>query len=138
LAVAGYVDQHKRYPPAYLADKHGRPMHSWRLLILPYIEQNDLYKKYNFDEPWDGPANRKLASLMPRIYALHGEERAENTTTNYLAVVGPETIWQGSTGVPFDGVKDGSSNTILSSKTRVPTFIGWSLVISHSLRWTSR
>ena len=88
-------------------------MHSWRVLILPYLEQNDLYKEYNFDEPWDGPNNRKLASRMPRMYALHGEEHPGNTTTNYLAVVGPETIWQGSKGVAVDAVKDGASNTIL-------------------------
>jgi hypothetical protein len=113
LAVANYVHEHKQYPPAYLADKHGKPMHSWRVLILPYMEQNDLYREYKFNEPWDGPNNRKLASRMPRTYALHGEERPGNTTTNYLAVVGPETVWRASTGVAADAVKDGMSTTIL-------------------------
>jgi hypothetical protein len=112
LAVANYVDEHKHYPPAYVADQHGTPIHSWRVLILPYISQNDLYKEYSFNEPWDGPNNRKLASRMPSVYALHGELRPENTTTNYLAVVGPETIWQGSTGVSIQAVKS-SSHTIL-------------------------
>jgi Protein of unknown function (DUF1559) len=88
-------------------------MHSWRVLILPYIGQEDLYKEYRFDEPWDGPNNRKLASRMPRTFALHGEDRPGNTTTNYLAVVGPETIWQGPVGVPQEAIKDGLSNTIL-------------------------
>ena len=88
-------------------------MHSWRVLILPYIDQGDLYKEYHFDEPWDGPNNRKLASRMPAVYALHGEERPGNTTTNYLAVVGAETIWHGSKGVSRDAVKDATSTTIL-------------------------
>src|SRR5262245_46261269 len=88
-------------------------MHSWRVLLLPYIEQNDLYKEYRFDEPWNGPNNRKLASRMPPTYFLHGEERPGNTTTNYLAVVGAETVWQGATGVSMDAVKDGTSSTIL-------------------------
>jgi len=73
-------------------------MHSWRVLILPYIEQNELFKEYRFDEPWDGPNNRKLASRMPKVYALHGEERPDNVTTNYLAVVGPETFWRAGEG----------------------------------------
>ena len=88
-------------------------MHSWRVLILPFIDQNDLYKEYNFDEPWDGPNNRKLASRMPPVYALHGEEQPGNTTTNYLAVVGKETVWQGGTGVLREAIKDGTSHTIL-------------------------
>jgi hypothetical protein len=88
-------------------------MHSWRVLILPYIEQNELYKEYRFDEPWDGPNNRKLASRMPKVYALHGEERPDNVTTNYLAVVGPETIWRAGEGIRYDKVADGTGNTIL-------------------------
>jgi hypothetical protein len=113
LAVANYVDVHKYYPPAFLTDKQGKPAHSWRVLLLPYIEGNDVYMEYNFDEPWNGPNNSKLSSRMPRVYALHGEERPGNTTTNYLAVVGDETIWQGSRGVKVAAVKDGTSNTIL-------------------------
>ena len=88
-------------------------MHSWRILILPYIDQNELYKDYKFDEPWDGPNNRKLASRMPEIYAMRGEERPGNVTTNYLAVVGPETVWRANKGVRYDEVKDGVGNTIL-------------------------
>ena len=113
MAVAAYEDTHKHLPPAYLADKTGRPMHSWRILILPYLDQNELYKEYNFDESWDGPNNRSLASRMPPFYALHGETQPGNTTTNYLAVVGKETAWQGSTGVLREAIKDGTSNTIL-------------------------
>lgn len=88
-------------------------MHSWRILILPYIEQNELYKDYNFDEPWDGPNNRKLATRMPRLFALHGEDRPDNVVTNYLAVVGPETMWRGGEGIPYSDVYDGTGNTIL-------------------------
>ena len=88
-------------------------MHSWRVLILPYIDQRELHHQYDFNEPWDSPRNRKLAARMPRQFAIHGEERPGNTTTNYLAVVGPETIWSGSTGVPNAALKDGAGQTIL-------------------------
>ena len=55
LAFHNYHDAHKTFPPAYIPDKDGKPMHSWRVLILPYLEQQALYKRYNFDEPWDSP-----------------------------------------------------------------------------------
>jgi hypothetical protein len=113
LAVANYTASEKHFPPAYLADERGRPKHSWRILLLPWLEQGDLYREYNFEEPWDGPNNRKLAARMPRVYALHGDWQPGSTTTNYLAVVGPETVWRGSTGVQANAVKDGTSNTIL-------------------------
>lgn len=100
-------------PPAYIADKNGKPMHSWRILILPYIDQVELYNAYRFDEPWDGPNNRKLAGRMPAHFKLSAIERPGNTTTNYLAVVGPETVWRPNEGMKWADVTDGSSNTIL-------------------------
>ena len=93
-------------------------MHSWCILILPYLDQGELYKAYNFDKPWYGPNNRKLASRMPALFALYGDHHEGNTTTNYLAVVGPETIWQGATGVASDALKDGPSQTILIVENR--------------------
>jgi hypothetical protein len=86
-------------------------MHSWRILILPYIDQLPLFQAYDFKERWDGPKNQALASRMPRVYALSGEERPGNTTTNYLAIVGSETVWQG--GVAHESIKDGAGQTIL-------------------------
>src|SRR5438552_18335675 len=68
LALHNYREEFGCFPPAYVADRAGRPMHSWRVLILPFIDQADLYSKYNFDEPWDGPNNIKLLDEMPRLY----------------------------------------------------------------------
>ena len=61
MAVANYHETYGCFPPAYVADRDGKPMHSWRVLILPFLEQRELYNAYNFAEPWDGPNNRKLA-----------------------------------------------------------------------------
>lgn len=88
-------------------------MHSWRVLLLPYLEHQALYDEYDFAESWDGAKNRKLAARMPRIYAFHGDERPDNTTTNYLAVIGPETVWPGPSTVTERDVSDGSGTTIL-------------------------
>jgi hypothetical protein len=113
LAVANYHDAEGRYPPPYVAGPDGRPWHSWRVLILPYLEHPDLYNEYRFDEPWDGPNNRKLADRMPPVYAFHGPDRPGNTTTNYLAVVGRETVWHASQPVTSADVPDGLGATIL-------------------------
>ena len=113
MAVANYESAHGHFPPAYLADEAGTPRHSWRVLILPYIEEQKLYDAYRFDEPWDGPNNAKLAGRMPRVFALHGLGSPGGTTTNYLAVVGPETAWPGSTPAKREAITDDPASTIL-------------------------
>lgn len=113
MAVANYQDAKGHYPPAYVLGPDGRPWHSWRVLILPYIEQNDIYKAYDFNEPWDGPNNRKLADKMPRIFAFHGDHKPGNTITNYVAVVGPETMWPGNKSRLHSEIQDGLGATLL-------------------------
>jgi prepilin-type processing-associated H-X9-DG protein len=73
-------------------------MHSWRVLILPYMENKAIYKQYNFNEPWDGPNNKKLLASRPSIYACSSDDdsRAPGATcTNYVAVVGTNAAWSG-------------------------------------------
>lgn len=113
MAVANYESAHGVYPPAFVNGPDGRPWHSWRVLILPFIEEHVLYEAYTFDEPWDGPNNRTLASRMPRLYAFHGSDRPGNTVTNYLAVVGEETAWPGSRSASSDLVTDGPGQSIM-------------------------
>lgn len=113
MAVANYEATYSHVPPAFVLGPDGKPWHSWRVLILPYIEQDALFKRYRLDEPWNGPNNRLLAEQMPRTLAFSGAHRNGLTTTNYLAVVGAETMWPGATGRKFAEIKDGASNTIL-------------------------
>ena len=65
LAMHNYHDVHGCFPPAYTTDENGRPMHSWRIFLLPYIEQQHLYDQYDFDQPWDSPHNMEVARQMP-------------------------------------------------------------------------
>lgn len=95
MAVANYRDTEGHYPPAFIRGPDGRPWHSWRVLVLPFMEAQDLYEAYDFAQPWNGPDNRLLADRMPRMFAFsHG--RKTPGITNYLAVVGPETAWPGA------------------------------------------
>jgi hypothetical protein len=113
LAVANYHDTYGCFPPAYVADRDGKPMHSWRVLILPFLEQRELYRAYNFDEPWNGPNNRKLASRIANIYLRSGLESNQIQTTSFVAVVGPKTMWPGSKPRSRQDLGDGAHDTLM-------------------------
>lgn len=93
MALSAYHADFNCYPPAWLADAQGKPAHSWRVLLLPYLQEDDLYKEYRFDEPWDGPHNRRLASRMPTVYGCPSNPGLFYGKTHYLAVVGPRSTW---------------------------------------------
>lgn len=103
-ALEMYRQEHGRYPPASIPDEHGRPMHSWRVLILPYLDCAAIYDQYHFDEPWDGPNNRRLAQYRPDAYVCPADPTARKsaTATSYLAVTGKGTVWDegGPSGEP--------------------------------------
>lgn len=63
-----YYKEHGSYPPAFVADRSGSPMHSWRVLILPYLGEQRLYRQYDFSEPWNGPHNSLLADSVPSVF----------------------------------------------------------------------
>ncbi len=110
------------FPPAYIADKNGKPMHSWRVLILPYLDQDPLYKMYDFTEPWDGPNNKKLLTSRPMVYACRSDPNAFSpgaTETSYVAVVGPNAAWAGEKSRKLGPVDfaAGISNTIMLLET---------------------
>jgi Protein of unknown function (DUF1559) len=113
LAVANYHQDFGCFPPAYVADSDGKPVHSWRVLILPYLEQAELYSAYNFAEPWDSPNNRKLASKVGNIYLRSGLESGQIRTTSFVAVVGPRKVWTGSKPTALKDLGDGSHDTLL-------------------------
>jgi prepilin-type processing-associated H-X9-DG protein len=99
LALLNYETKYRTFPPAFVADKNGRPMHSWRVLILPFLGYDDLFKRYDFDEPWDGPNNRQLLAACPSVFACPDGKNAQSprsTETSYVAVVGPYAAWLGS------------------------------------------
>ena len=112
IALHNYHETYGTFPPAYIADKNGRPMHSWRVLILPQLEAKHLYDKYRFDEPWDGPNNRRLASEMPNFF--HCPSAPDGAPmTHYLVVVGPKTVFPGAESIRFRQVRDGTTKTLL-------------------------
>jgi hypothetical protein len=96
LALLNYHDTYGCFPPAYTCDEEGTPMHSWRVLILPFIEQRALYDQYDFSQPWNAPSNRRLASARcKRLFQCPSAGLEQTTLASYVAVVGPGAAWPG-------------------------------------------
>lgn len=112
LALHNYHDAHGSFPPAYVADARGRRMHSWRVLILPFMEQQPLYASYRFDEPWDGPNNRTLLHQMPNVFACPNHRDASSGLTSYAAITGPKTAFPGAKTTRIADITDGTHTTI--------------------------
>ena len=83
LAMHDYSDHNSQFPAAAIYSRDGRPLLSWRVAILPYIEQQALYNQFKLDEPWDSPHNIKLLPLMPRIYAPVAGTTEPNSSLSY-------------------------------------------------------
>jgi hypothetical protein len=114
LALHNYHDVHKEFPPAVFTDKAGRPLLSWRVHLLPYLEQNDLYKQFHLDEPWDSEHNKKLIARMPKVFASSDRpELSRQGKTTYLVPVGKDTVFPGTTAIRIRNIPDGTSNTIV-------------------------
>ncbi|EAQ77574.1 hypothetical protein DSM3645_08241 [Blastopirellula marina DSM 3645] len=113
LALHNYADTYGSFPPAYLADEDGTPMHSWRVLILPFLEQQMLYSQYDFDEPWDGPNNRLLMSQMPETYNDPTVTSPGEGATSYQALSDANTILSEATNTRIMDITDGTSNTAM-------------------------
>jgi len=92
----------------------GQPLHSWRTLILPFLEQEALYKQIHLDEPWDSPHNRPIANTRIATFCCPSDPTiATSSSTCYMAIVGPGTIFEGAKSIPIAKVLDGTSNTLL-------------------------
>jgi hypothetical protein len=119
LAMHLYHDTNRAFPPAGIPGQFGldqpnsRPNLSWRVALLPYLEEGNLYNQFNFNEPWDGPNNIKLLPRMPRVYAPLGRQPSQPYTTYMQVFTGPNTPFRNNQGMRVTGFTDGTSNTIL-------------------------
>ncbi len=115
LGLHRYVDSHHKLPAVANFDKAGKPLLSWRVHILPFIGQEQLYKEFHLDEPWDSEHNKKLLARMPAVFRGPNRKLSDEGKTVYLAPVGQDTAFTGgANGRRFPAeFTDGTSNTIL-------------------------
>src|SRR5262249_5184577 len=111
-ALRNYHETMGQLPPAVFYGKDGQPLYSWRVLLLPYIEENNLYLKFRLDEPWDSPHNKVFLEKMPRPYqpALGGNDPPG--LTRYQVFTGTGTAFERA-GLTWDDFPDGRSQTLL-------------------------
>jgi len=98
--------------PQDVVDQNGKPLLSWRVSILPYIEEEALYRQFKLDEPWNSEHNLKLLARMPKIYESPNLPPVPGMTY-YKAFSGPGTVLESGKRIKFTDIKDGTSNTIL-------------------------
>lgn len=123
LALHNYHDANGAFPPAYVTDENGKPLYSWRVLILPYVEEDMLYRQFNLKEPWDSPTNLPLSQRIPRVFQSPNQP-GMGGMTDYAAFVGPEAIFDPKQVTKLQHVSDGTSNTILVTEIKGST-INW-------------
>ncbi len=124
LALHNYHDAYGAFPPAYTVDANGDRLHSWRTLILPYLNQKALYDQIDLSKPWNDPAN---AAALKESILQYGcpSAKVPNASTTYLAVVTPESILRPVASCSISDVKDGTSNTLLLIEVDAAHAVPW-------------
>ena len=125
LALLNYEAAQGALPPAYIADKSGVPMHSWRVLLLPYLEQPELFARYDFSQPWNSPKNSQLEKLMPPIFHCPNLTTAKPGYTSYCAAIGPGHVFDGTKSTRLHEIADGASTTIMVMEVPDSRQISW-------------
>jgi hypothetical protein len=111
LAVHSYHDVHNGWP-ANVTDGDGKAILSWRVQLLPYLEQGALHKKFDLTEPWDGPANKKLIDQIPDVFAPVRVTTKVKGETFYQGFAGAGSVFEPRARLSILGITDGTSNTI--------------------------
>lgn len=112
VAMHQYEAEHGQLPDTYIKDEGGYPLLSWRVRLLPYMDEQELYEQFKLDEPWFSTHNRKLISQMPDVYQSPHLEKDEHKTP-YLLPVADGTLFSRGKGVKLSEIIDGESNTIM-------------------------
>lgn len=117
LALQAYHDTYSCYPPAVTYDAQGREMHSWRVLLLPFLADGTLdalYSSYHMDKPWDAPENLELSKVVPDVYVSELDPNASAMQhTSYLAITGKGTAFPDSHSSTRGEFSDPASDIIL-------------------------
>jgi hypothetical protein len=114
--MLSYHDKYGRLPPAVVYGKDGKPLHSWRVLLLPHLDQEDLYRQFKMDEPWDSPHNIKPLPRIPAVYCPPPGKISSMPAYHTVChvFVGPGAAFEGGRGLRIpDDFPDGTAQTIL-------------------------
>jgi Protein of unknown function (DUF1559) len=133
IALHNYHDVYQSFPPAYVADSEGKPLYSWRVLILPFLEQTPLYEQFDKTKAWDAPENLAISGMMISTFKSPNSTAPTLNGTNYYCVIGPRTIFPGSTGTNMASIRDGTSNTLMILESEEISATSWAAPIEFDI-----
>jgi hypothetical protein len=131
LGMHYYHDRYSAFPPhAEVRDAQGRSKLSWRVHLLPFLGQQELYDQFHLNEEWDSPHNRDLLERMPRIYGqgIFDDQTSQSIPTGYTTIVAPVgagTVFGGDKAVSFRDMGDGTSNTVALVEVKPELAVPW-------------
>jgi type II secretory pathway pseudopilin PulG len=134
IALRNYESDYHSLPPAYTVDKDGKPLHSWRTLILPYLEQQSLYEKIDLSKPWDDPANKEAYESEVSVYRCPSADLPRNHTT-YMAVVAPGGCFQPTKPRKLSEITDAPNLTLMVVEVDPEHAVPWMAPTDASEQW---
>jgi prepilin-type processing-associated H-X9-DG protein len=130
LALHNYHDTYRAFPAGYSANADGKPLLSWRVHILPFLEEDQLYRQFHLDEPWDSPHNKELVARMPEVFRSPNSTAAPGMS-NYLGVSGTNGVFirpkpDDKMGTNLRQITDGTSHTMMTVEVPDASAVIWS------------
>ncbi len=120
LAMHNFLSRNGRFPAAAIR-KDGKPLLSWRVALLPDLDEGALYEKFHLDEPWDSPNNKALLDQIPAVYApVAGKKEESKQSTYYQVFAGPGAMFGRDEGTRIEEITDGTSLTIMVVEAAKP------------------
>lgn len=124
LALNLYHDTYQAFPPAYTADAHGKPLHSWRTLILPFVDQRPLYEKIDLAKAWDDPVNAEAFKTNLAVFRCPSTDGAMNHTT-YMAIAGSRSCFQSTKPRTLAEITDKHAETMMIIEVASDKGVPW-------------
>lgn len=125
LGMHNFHDVNRAFPAVATYDANQYKLLSWRVHLLPYLDQHDLFSQFHLDEPWDSPHNKSLVEMMPKVFAGGSEELLESGKTVFLAPVGEDTVFGSPNSVRIQDIRDGTSNTVMIVSVKPRYAVEW-------------
>jgi Protein of unknown function (DUF1559) len=124
MAIRKYHQVHGRMPARATVNKTGKPLLSWRVLILPYLGHEDLFKQFRLEEAWNSPHNKKLIDRMPPVFA-DPETKKPSIMTRYVVPVGKRTLFESVNGLKLTDIKKAADKTIMVVEANPDCCVVW-------------